>query len=228
MENGKKILIVEDDQDIRELLHFNLEKEGFTVFSVKNGQESFELLREHVIDLVVLDLMLPDIDGLDILKNIKLDNRLKDIAVIILSAKGEEIDRILGLELGADDYVIKPFSIRELKLRVKGLLKRTKISSLEETKWRYKGIVIDRQRMEIYIDGEEVDLTVTEWKLLMELIDAKGQVLSRDFLLTKVWGYDFEGYARTVDTHIRRLRKKLGQYANIIKTIRGVGYKLKL
>ncbi len=228
MENGKKILIVEDDQDIRELLHFNLEKEGFTVFSVKNGQESFELLREHVVDLVVLDLMLPDIDGLDILKNIKLDNRLKDIAVIILSAKGEEIDRILGLELGADDYVIKPFSIRELKLRVKGLLKRTKISSLEETKWRYKGIVIDRQRMEIYIDGEEVDLTVTEWKLLMELIDAKGQVLSRDFLLTKVWGYDFEGYARTVDTHIRRLRKKLGQYANIIKTIRGVGYKLKL
>ncbi|WP_461834478.1 response regulator transcription factor [Desulfothermus sp.] len=224
---GKKnILIVEDEEDIQELLKFNIERAGFNTTVCGTGEQALSLLETSRFDLIILDLMLPDMDGLDILKKIKINPIHSDIGVIILTAKGEELDRILGFELGAEDYVVKPFSIRELILRIKALLKRTHHHPSPK-KWQYKTLIVDQEKMEVTIDGEEIELTTTEFKLLLELIKAQGKVLSREYLLNSVWGYDFEGYARTVDTHIRRLRSKLGDYAEIIKTIRGVGYKIK-
>ena len=225
---GKKnILIVEDEEDIQELLKFNIERAGFKTSVCGTGEQALTLLETSRFDLIILDLMLPDMDGLDILKKIKINPIHSDIAVIILTAKGEELDRILGFELGAEDYVVKPFSIRELILRIKALLKRTRYQSSPK-KWQYKTLIVDQGKMEVTIDGEEIKLTTTEFKLLLELIKAQGKVLSREYLLNSVWGYDFDGYARTVDTHITRLRSKLGDYAEIIKTIRGVGYKIKV
>ena len=225
---GKKnILIVEDEEDIQELLKFNIERAGFNTTVCGTGEQALSLLETSRFDLIILDLMLPDMDGLDILKKIKINPIHSDIAVIILTAKGEELDRILGFELGAEDYVVKPFSIRELILRIKALLKRTHHHPSTK-KWQYKTLIVDQEKMEVTIDGEEIELTPTEFKLLLELIKGQGKVLSREYLLNSVWGYDFEGYARTVDTHIRRLRSKLGDYAEIIKTIRGVGYKIKI
>ena len=224
---GKKnILIVEDEEDIQELLKFNIERAGFNTSVCGTGEEALSLLETSKFDLIILDLMLPDMDGLDILKKIKTNPIHSDIAVIILTAKGEELDRILGFELGAEDYVVKPFSIRELILRIKALLKRTHPQSSPK-KWQYKTLFVDQEKMEVTIDGKEIKLTTTEFKLLLELIKAEGKVLSREYLLNTVWGYDFEGYARTVDTHITRLRSKLGDYAEIVKTIRGIGYKIK-
>jgi len=223
----KNILIVEDEEDIQELLKFNIERAGFNTTVCGTGEQALSLLETSRFDLIILDLMLPDMDGLDILKKIKINPIHSDSAVIILTAKGEELDRILGFELGAEDYVVKPFSIRELILRIKALLKRTQHLPSPK-KWQYKTLIVDQEKMEVTIDGEEIKLTPTEFKLLLELIKAQGKVLSREYLLSSVWGYDFEGYARTVDTHIRRLRSKLGDYAEIIKTIRGVGYKIKI
>ena len=225
---GKKnILIVEDEEDIQELLKFNIERAGFNTSVCGTGEQALTLLETSRFDLIILDLMLPDMDGLDILKKIKINPIHSDIAVIILTAKGEELDRILGFELGAEDYVVKPFSIRELILRIKALLKRTRYQ-YSPKQWQYKTLIVDQGKMEVTIDGEEIKLTTTEFKLLLELIKAQGKVLSREYLLNSVWGYDFDGYARTVDTHITRLRSKLGDYAEIIKTIRGVGYKIKV
>ncbi|GAB6887059.1 response regulator transcription factor [Desulfothermus okinawensis JCM 13304] len=222
----KKILIIEDEEDIQEILKFNIERAGFITSVCSTGEKALCILEKDRFDLIVLDLMLPDMDGLDILKKIKLNPLTKDTGVIILTARGEELDRILGFELGAEDYVVKPFSVRELILRIKAVLKRTQ-NSTSKTKWQYKSLVIDQEKMEVTIDGQEIGLTTTEFKLLLELIRADGKVLSREYLLNSVWGYDFEGYERTVDTHIRRLRAKLGPYSQLIKTIRGVGYKIK-
>ncbi len=222
----KKILIVEDEEDIQEILKFNIERAGYKVFVCSTGDAALTLLQKDNFDLIILDLMLPDMDGLDILKKIKLNFPTQDTPVIILTAKGEELDRILGFELGAEDYVVKPFSVRELLLRIKNVLKRAKDSTHKKI-WRYKSLVVDQEKMEVTIDGKEINLTITEFKLLTQLINAKGKALTREYLLNSVWGYDFEGYLRTVDTHITRLRGKLGEYSDIIKTIRGVGYKIK-
>ncbi len=224
----KKILIVEDEEDILNLVAFNLQKEGYQVDRATDGVEALEKIQHTYYQLVILDIMLPEKDGFEVLKEIKSSYATRDLPVIMLTARGEEIDRIVGLELGADDYVVKPFSIRELSLRVKAILRRATPSvASPKTIWKHKGLQVDIEKREVYVDGREIELTLLEMNLLLEFIKNEGRILTREHLLNRVWGYDFEGYNRTVDTHITRLRTKLHPYSSIIKTVRGMGYKLK-
>src|SRR6056297_1466070 len=212
---SKKILIVDDEKNIRDLLKFNLENEGYKTVDACDGKEALKKI-DPEIDLVILDLMLPEIDGLNVCKNIRNNQAIGDLPIIMLTAKGEEIDRILGLELGADDYITKPFNTRELIARVKALLRRiamTKNYGKKANKViKFKNIIINIENHTIKKDGEEIAITQKE-----------GQVFSRDQLLKEIWGYEFAADTRTVDVHVRRLRKKIDQ--NLIKTVRGVGYK---
>jgi phosphate regulon transcriptional regulator PhoB len=221
------ILVVEDDVDILRLITYNLETSGFDVATAQDGYEALALARRRVPDLIILDLMLPGLDGLEVCKELKRSDSTRKIPVLMLTARAEEVDRIVGLELGADDYVVKPFSPRELILRVRAILKRYMAEEAPATVWRREGLSVDFQAHRVLVDGEEITLTATEFRLLGELIRNQGKVQSRDQLLDKVWGYQFEGYARTVDTHVRRLRQKLGPYAELIETLRGVGYRFR-
>jgi len=221
-----KILVIEDEQDILSLIELNLKYAGFDVHLASDGMEGLAKAKMIRPDFIILDLMLPGMDGLDVCKELKKDFETQHIPILMLTARGEEVDRIVGFELGADDYVVKPFSVRELILRIKAVLRRKNDLGPEKI-WELEGLKLDREKMIFTVDSKEVKLTSTEFKLLTELIDAKGKVLSREQLLSKVWGYDFDGYARTVDTHIRRLRKKMEPYAHLIETIRGMGYKIK-
>jgi len=224
----ERILIVEDEEDIQQLLSYNLESSGFEVLTASDGLQGLALAKDKLPDLVVLDLMLPGMDGFDVCKELKRRDETADIPVIMLTARGEEIDRIVGLELGADDYVVKPFSPREFLLRVKAVLKRaTPAEAASRTQWRRDGLLVDTEAHKVMVDDQEVPLTATEFKLLAELIKRQGRVQTRDQLLNTVWGYEFEGYARTVDTHVRRLRQKIGPYADMVETVRGVGYRFK-
>ncbi len=220
------ILLVEDEEDIAYLVSRSLEKEGFDTVIASSLQEAIDLLEKKFPQLIILDLMLPDGDGLELCKYLKIHRRDHDVAVIILTAKGEEKDRILGFEFGADDYIVKPFSPRELVLRVKAVLRRFEKPSEEET-FKFGDLFIDVARHEAFIEGRPVHLTRTEFTLLLTLVKASGKVLTREMLLDRVWGYSFEGYARTVDTHIRRLRKKLGPCAHFVETVWGIGYRFK-
>lgn len=223
------ILLVEDDEDIRQLLTFTFEAAGFDVITRSDGQEGLDAAIAEIPDVVILDIMLPSMSGLDICKMLKRNAETESIPVIMLTARGEEVDRVVGLELGADDYVVKPFSPRELVLRVRAVLKRnTPVEPVSKgTSLKMDGLVVDMDAYKVLIDDEEVLLTATEFKLLAELLKNKGRVRTRDQLLNTVWGYEFEGYARTVDTHVRRLRQKIGEYAKYIETMRGVGYRFK-
>jgi two-component system phosphate regulon response regulator PhoB len=222
------ILIVEDDADILHLLTYNLQSAGFQVASAMDGYAALAMVKQAQPQLVLLDLMIPGIDGLEVCKDLKRNPRTRDIPVIMLTAKGEEIDRIVGLELGVDDYVVKPFSPRELILRIRAVLRRVPSEiSISEALWRHEGLSVDFEAHKVKVDDEEVTLTATEFKLLSELIRNPGKVQTRDQLLEKVWDYQFDGYARTVDTHVRRLRQKLGPYSEWIETVRGVGYRSK-
>lgn len=223
----QRILVVEDEEDILNLLRFNLEGAGFDTLTTGNGKEAIALAIRHVPDLVLLDVMLPGLDGFEVCRTLKADPRTSHVPVIMLTARGEEVDRIVGLELGVDDYVVKPFSPRELSLRVKAVLRRLEEKKPQGAKWQKDGLIVDFERHTVQVDGQDTALTATEFKLLTELIKTRGKVLTRDVLLSRVWGYEFEGYARTVDTHVRRLRQKLGSYADWIDTVRGVGYKFK-
>ena len=225
--NKQSILLVEDDEDILQLLAFNFESAGFDVHTAEDGTLGLAKARRHKPDLVVLDLMLPGMNGFDVCKELKRDPETMDIPVIMLTARSEEVDRIVGLELGADDYVVKPFSFRELLLRVRAVLRRAARAAPERTRIERDGLEVDLEAHKVKINGEESALTATEFKLLAELIRTAGRVRTRDQLLASVWGYEFEGYARTVDTHIRRLRQKLGEPARLIETVRGVGYRFK-
>ncbi len=222
---GGCILVVEDDADILQLLSYNLRAAGFDVQTCVDGNGVMELIRTFSPDLVILDLMLPGVDGLEICRRLKQDSGLRSIPVIILTARGEEIDRIVGLELGADDYVVKPFSPRELILRIKAILRRSVSIPDRDAVLQSGGVRVDLDGYKVTVDGENVELTATEFRLMVELIRNPGKVLTRDQLLHHVWGYEFDGYARTVDTHIRRLRQKLGDYSAWIETVRGVGYR---
>ncbi len=222
-----KILIVEDEEDIARLVARILQKEGYQTFmapSLAVAQEILETERPH---LVILDLMLPDGDGLELCKQIKHPTDARETAVIILTAKGEEGDRVLGLEIGADDYIVKPFSPRELALRVKAVLRRFRETSPVGETYQIGDLLLDVSRHQALVQGRPIHLTRTEFALLLTLFQARGQVLTREVLLDRVWGYTFEGYARTVDTHIRRLRKKLGPCASLIETVWGIGYRFK-
>jgi len=221
-----KILIVEDDKNISKLVRYNLEKAGFDCESTITGEDALDLLDKYAIDLIILDIMLPKMDGLETCKLIKQDKALATIPIIMLTAKGEEIDRILGFELGVDDYMVKPFSPRELVLRVKAILKRgtTKENSKEVLK--VGTIEIDIARHKVSADEKKVTLTSMEFKLLSLLVRRKGRVQSRDQLLEDVWELNADVTTRTIDTHIKRLRQKLGASGKLIETVRGYGYRI--
>ncbi len=221
------ILVVEDDSDILQLLSYNLQASGFEVFTAGDGYDALNSAKSQLPDLIILDLMIPGMDGFEVCKELKRSSDTQRIPVIMLTAKGEEIDRIVGLELGADDYVVKPFSPRELILRIRAVLRRVGSETGAESIWQFEGLRVDLEAHKVTIDGEEIILTATEFKLLVELVLSRGKVQSRDQLLDRVWNYHFDGYARTVDTHVRRLRQKLGRYSAWVETVRGVGYRFR-
>ncbi|MCH4889502.1 response regulator transcription factor [Acidaminobacter sp. JC074] len=226
----KKILIIEDDDHIIELLKFNVENNGYEVDVAMDGREGLNKAINDLPDLILLDLMLPSIDGIDICKKLKSKDRTKDIPIIMLTAKGHETDKILGLEIGADDYITKPFSVRELMTRVKVIFRRysKEVHKTEAVKVVIGDLEIDHEKHEVRRGGELVKLTLKEYQLLEYLAENRGKVLSRNALLDRVWGYDYFGETRTVDVHIRHLRKKIeDDNAELIETIRGVGYKIK-
>jgi len=227
MEPGLRVLIVEDEPDVAELERRAFEKEGFRVETVERASLALERLERRPPDLVILDLMLPDLDGLEVLKFLRFRKELTRVPVIVVSARGEEVDRVLGFELGADDYVVKPFSPRELVLRARAVLKRLRPRE-EPAVVRYGPIVLYEEEFRVEVEGREVKLTPMEFRLLATLISSPGRVFSREVLLDKVWGYEYEGYARTVDTHIKRLRKKLGPAGELIETVWGVGYRARV
>lgn len=225
-----KILVIDDEEHILELLKFNLELSGFDVCVSTEANQTIELIGREKPDLLLLDWMLPKISGIDILKKIRQDEDIYDLPVIMLTAKNMENDKIQGLNVGADDYITKPFSIKELMARINTVLRRYRISDKSQPVIEAGNIVLNTDQYKLTVDGLKVDLTRKEFKLLKLLMENRGKVLKRDYLLEKVWGYEFYGETRTVDVHIRHLRKKLGldeTSENGIDTIRGLGYKMK-
>ncbi len=222
----KTVLLVEDEEDILGLLTYHLEQEGFDILSTKDGAQALEISEEQVPDLIILDIMLPGLVGTEVCKVLKQREETRHIPIIMLTAKGEEIDRVVGFELGADDYVTKPFSPRELILRIKAILKRIHVQAETSDIIHLQGMRIDVPKHQVLVDKKPVELTATEFKLLLTLAERKGRVQTRDMLLESVWGYDYMGFTRTVDTHVRRLRSKLGPCGECIETVRGVGYRI--
>jgi two-component system phosphate regulon response regulator PhoB len=221
----QKILVVDDEPDALELIKVNLTSAGLTVVTAEDGDTALKKARAVLPDLIILDLMLPEVDGLEVCKILRRDEATRDIPIIMLTAKASEIDRVLGLELGADDYVTKPFSPRELVLRVKALLRRSQSGEEVSEHIRIGTLVVDVPRHAVRVQNKDVDLTATEFKLLTMLAQRRGRVLSREQLLRDVWEYDTAIDSRTVDTHMRRLREKLGPAARYLDTVRGVGYR---
>ncbi len=221
------ILIVEDEVDLAETVAYSLQKAGFRTAVALNGLEALDQTeRTDDIALVLLDLMLPDISGLSVCRNLKNSDRTRDVPVIMVTAKGEEIDKVVGFELGVDDYVVKPFSVRELVLRVKAVLRRrVTLETADNARVSFGGLELDADGHQVWVEGETVDLTALEFKLLSTLMERKGRVQSRDRLLSDVWGYSIHVTTRTVDTTIRRLREKLGDAGVYVETVRGVGYR---
>ena len=223
---SQKILIIEDEPDIRKALEYNISREGYEVICASSLSEGRQKLESASFTLLLLDLMLPDGSGLDLCRELKQDKSLSSMPVIILTAKDDEVDKVVGFELGADDYVTKPFSVRELILRVKAVLKRgERKSDNMEVQRQFGELKIDIDSHEVFVNDEQVNLTALEFKLLRQLVDRRGRVQSRDQLLSDVWGYSSDVTTRTVDTHIKRLREKLGDMGKYVQTIRGVGYK---
>ena len=221
-----KILIVDDEPDALEVLGFNLKNAGYEVTTADDGDTALKKARQQLPDLILLDLMLPEIDGLEVCKLLRRDTATSGIPIIMLTAKASEIDRVVGLELGADDYVTMPFSPRELVLRVRNLLKRRSEGEDEKPqKMQFGDLIIDLPRHLVTVAGTRVDLTATEFKLVILLAQRRGRVQSREALLRDVWEYDSLIDTRTVDTHMRRLREKLGTAAKYLDTVRGVGYR---
>lgn len=223
----EKILIVDDEEHIRELIRFNLEQKGYKTISAENGLDALGLVRSDNPQLVLLDVMLPGMDGYDVCKEIRRDNSISSTPIIMITAKGEEFDKVLGLELGADDYITKPFSIRELVARVKAILRRTTVKHVDNF-YSFGKVTIDLEKHEVTKNREKIDLTLKEFELLEILVKNKGRVMTRELLLDKIWGYEYIGETRTVDVHIRHLRQKIednDKNPKYIETIRGVGYR---
>ena len=223
---SQKILLIEDEPDIRKTLEYNIAREGYDVVSAPSLSEGRNHLNSGSFSLILLDLMLPDGSGLDLCREIKSDKEKVSTPIIILTAKDDEVDKVVGFELGADDYVTKPFSVRELILRIKAVLKRgeRKQENLEVQR-QFVELLIDVDSHEVFVNDQSITLTALEFKLLRQLVDRRGRVQSRDQLLSDVWGYSADVTTRTVDTHIKRLREKLGSMGKYVQTIRGVGYK---
>jgi len=225
------VLVVDDEKDIVDALEFNLRQAGFRVLAALDGATAVDLAKKHRPDIVLLDLMLPDLSGTEVLRILRSEPATRGTAVIVLTARNEEIDRVVGFELGADDYVTKPFSVRELILRVKAVMRRAEARAADGQEpaaatAMMGPIGIDSSQHTVTVDGRAVTLTLTEFKLLSELVRAQGRVRTREMLLSEVWGYDAEVISRTVDTHVRRLREKLGMGAAWLKTVRGIGYRI--
>jgi DNA-binding response OmpR family regulator len=219
-------LVVEDDTDIVELLIHYLTADGFTVDSAEDGRRALTLLRQGDYDLLVLDLQLPGLDGLAVCAEVRRDKRLRDMAVVMLTARGEEADRIVGLEMGADDYVVKPFSPKELVARVRALFRRVDRREDAETPLFFRDLAVDSARHTVRWKERDVRLTAKEFGLLVALLGANGRVLSRQALLEEVWGYSYSEGTRTVDVHVRRLREKIPEMAEAIVTVKSLGYRL--
>jgi len=223
-----KVLVVDDEMHIIELLQFNLKKRGFDVFTATNGEEAIRLAINEKPDLIVLDVMLPGMDGIDVCRKLRQNVSTSDIPIIMLTARGEESDKILGLEMGADDYLTKPFSPRELVARIKAVLRRTRPEDSNNI-IEHADIRMDLSKHEVYVKGEKKELTPKEFELLKILIANPGRVFSRDQLMESIWGYNYIGDSRTVDVHIRHLRQKIEEDSGekFIETIRGIGYRFK-
>lgn len=223
-----KILVVDDEEDVTDLVRYHLEAEKFTVETINDPSHILGVGRDFMPDLFILDVMMPGIDGIQICRMIRADSKLKYVPVVFLTAKTGDEDRILGLETGGDDYICKPFNIKELVLRVKAVLKRATSMGTKDTdrSLKIRDVYLDEDHYLLEVEGKSVELTATEFKLLKLLIERKGRVQTRENLLMNVWHYESDTETRTVDTHIRRLREKLGGQADIIETIRGVGYRV--
>ena len=226
---ASKILIVEDEPDIVELLVYNLDQAGFKTEAVFNGADALDRVKVQAPDLVLLDLLLPEVDGLEVCRTLKRDPETASIPIIMLTAKGEAIDRIVGLELGADDYITKPFSPREVILRIRAVLRRTPNAPRNKplNQIQIDGLKIDLDRHQVFSNGSVIDLTATEFKILSLFAHSPGRVFTRSILMDAVWGQEYYGIERTMDTHVSRLRRKLGQFGERIDTVHGVGYRLK-
>ncbi len=224
---AKKILLVEDEEEILQLAKLYLEKEGFRTCLARTGLDALKQVKAERPDLVILDLMLPELDGLEVCKRIRSDSQTAMLPIIMLTAKAEETDTILGLELGADDYVTKPFSPKALVARVKALLRRLERRPDDATQLEYGTLILDLDRHEARVKGREVPLTAKEFGLLEHLLRHPGRVLTRDVLLNSVWGYDYYGTTRTVDVHVRRLKQKIPLLNDAILSVKSLGYKLK-
>jgi phosphate regulon transcriptional regulator PhoB len=221
-----KILVIDDEPDVVDLVALNLKAAGFKIINADNGEAGIAKAKAETPELIILDLMLPKISGTEVCKILKRDPATAGIPIIMLTAKSEEVDRIIGLELGADDYVTKPFSPRELNLRVQSILRRSQPEAGKQERIKHGDLTLDHSRYEVFISGTKVELTATEFKLLAILLERKGRVQSRDRLLNDVWGYESMIDTRTVDTHVRRLREKMGSLADYVETVRGVGYRM--
>jgi DNA-binding response OmpR family regulator len=223
---ARKILIIEDEEDIRDLLEHYLKREGYDVHIAKDGETGLRKASQQRYDLVLLDLMLPQVDGLEICRNLRSRPQTSDLPIIMITAKAEESDRIVGLEMGADDYITKPFSPREVVARVKALFRRLEKPKAKEVKHEYGGIALDPSRHEVTYKGKSHSLTSKEFKLLEFFLASRGRVLSRDILLNEIWGYDYFGTTRTVDVHVAHLRQKFQVLNKSLVSIKGLGYKL--
>ncbi|WP_044241914.1 response regulator [Chondromyces apiculatus] len=221
------VLIVEDESDLQRVLAYNFRQAGFDVVSAINGETALRALKEERFDLIILDLMLPDVSGTELCRRIKQNPQTAQTPIVMVTAKGEEVDRVVGFELGADDYVVKPFSVRELILRARAVLRRSEGTSTAPERFDFGGLRIDRAAHRAWVEGQEVALTALEFRLLMMLYDRRGRVLSRDLLLDEVWGSHADVTARNVDTHVKRVREKLGSAGEYIETVRGVGYRFR-
>ncbi len=226
---GRRTLVVEDDADIVELVTHYLEREGFTVESVGDGRTALDRLRTTAYDLLILDVQLPGLDGLALCAEARRDKRTRSVPIVMLTARGDEADRIVGLEMGADDYVVKPFSPKELVARVRALFRRLeRVDEGDLGLLTRGGLEVDPNRHTVRFQGEAVHLTAKEFALLVALIEARGRVLSRQHLLESVWGYSYAEGTRTVDVHVRRLREKIPALAPAIRTVKSLGYRLAL
>lgn len=220
-----RVLVVEDERDLQKVIDFNLRQAGHEVLSALCGRDGLALAYQHLPELVILDLMLPDVGGIEVCKSLKRDPRTRGIPVLMLTAKGEEVDRVVGFELGAEDYVVKPFSVRELLLRIDVILRRSRGEQTGQPPIRFGRLRIDREAHRVFVDDQEVEVTALEFKLLVTLHDRKNRVQSRTSLLDDVWGIEADITTRTVDTHVKRLREKLGPAGEYVETVRGVGYR---
>jgi two-component system phosphate regulon response regulator PhoB len=220
-----RILVIEDEADIRQVLDYNLKSAGHEVVEAARGADGLRLLRERIPDLVLLDLMLPDMSGTEVCRTIKDSPATRTLPVVMLTASGEEIDRVVGFEIGADDYITKPFSVRELVLRIRAVLRRRELPTGETASIEFGNLRIDRAAHRVWVEGEEVELTALEFKLLVTLYERRNRVQSRGALLDQVWGIETKISTRTVDAHVKRLREKMGAARDYIETVRGVGYR---